>query len=145
MIIRDYYIPEDEKPYYFFAADAMILSYKRHFLSTSSLLWETCRFETPVISSDNGQLVKLVENYNVGLLFKAQDPDSLRKAIIHFLSLKSEEIKVLKDNCSHFAAEFSMDKWAQKCQLIYGRLLINDAQCNPPARKMSSDGSQKAT
>lgn len=70
VIISDHYISEDEKPYYFFAADAVILSYTRQFLSTSSLLWEACRFETPVIASDNGQLGELVKTYDVGLLLK---------------------------------------------------------------------------
>jgi glycosyltransferase involved in cell wall biosynthesis len=141
MIIRDYYIPEEEKPYYFFAADAMILSYKRHFLSTSSLLWETCRFETPVISSDNGQLVKLVESYNIGLLFKAQNTDSLRKAIIRFMNLKPEEIEVLKDNCRRFATEFSIDKWADRCLEIYNSLLTGGGRANSTGRENSSDDS----
>lgn len=124
MIIRDCYIPEEEKPYYFFASDAMILSYKRHFLSTSSLLWESCRYETPVISSDNVQLAKLIKGYKVGLLFKSQDPDSLRNAVIRFGRLAPEQIDIFKDNCHKFANEFPIDKWAGKCLEIYQRMLI---------------------
>lgn len=122
--IRNYYVPENEKPYYFFAADAVILSYTRRFMSTSSLLWEACRFGTPVIASDNGQLKKLVETLQPGLLFSAQDPDSLKDAIIRFINLKPGEIKVLKNNCRKFAKEFSMGKWAQRCLDIYDSLLI---------------------
>jgi len=124
-IIKDYYIPEEEKPYYFFAADAIILSYTRQFLGTTSLLWQACRFGTPVIASDNGQLRELVETYNVGLLFEAQNSDSLRQAILHFISLKPREIKVLKDNCHRFAREFSDEKWAQKCLEIYSKVLAS--------------------
>jgi glycosyltransferase involved in cell wall biosynthesis len=127
VIIRDYYIPEEEKPYYFFASDAMILSYKRHFLSTSSLLWESCRYETPVISSNNVQLAKLIKEYNVGLLFKAQDSDSLREAVMHFGRLAPEQIKIFKDNCHRFANEFPIDKWAQKCLEIYHILLQKES------------------
>lgn len=122
-IIRDHYIPEEEKPYYFFAADAVILSYTRQFLSTTSLLWQACRFGTPVIASDNGQLGEMVETYNVGLLFKPQNADSLREAILRFIKLKPEEIESLKRNCYRFANEFSMDKWAQKCLEMYVNLL----------------------
>lgn len=125
--IRNYYVPEAEKPYYFFAADAVILSYTRQFLSTSSLLWEACRFGTPVIASDNGQLKELVEKFKPGLLFSAQSPESLAEAIIHFTNLKSAEIKIMKDNCRKFANEFSIGKWAQSCLNIYGRLLTKDA------------------
>ena len=124
-IIRNYYIPEEEKPYYFFAADAVILSYTRNFLSTASLLWQACRFGIPVIASDNGQLKELVEKYHPGLLFRAQNADSLREAVMCFINLKPAEIKKMKDNCQRFADEFSHEKWAQRCIEIYDKLLIS--------------------
>jgi glycosyltransferase involved in cell wall biosynthesis len=126
IIIKNHYISEEEKPYYFFAADAAILSYTRQFLSTSSLLWEACRFGIPVIASDNGQLRELVETYDVGLLFKAQNADSLREAMVHFIHLRPEQIQVLKRSCYRFASEFSLDKWAQRCIEIYDSLLSLD-------------------
>jgi glycosyltransferase involved in cell wall biosynthesis len=125
MSIRNYYVPEHEKPYYFFAADAVILSYTRQFLSTSSLLWEACRFGTPVIASDNGQLKELMVAFQPGLLFTAQEPDSLEEAIIRFLNLKPAEVKEIKNNCHRFAGQFSMDKWSEKCLAIYKTLLAN--------------------
>jgi glycosyltransferase involved in cell wall biosynthesis len=123
-VIRNYYIPEEEKAYYFFAADAMILAYTKQFLSASSLLWESCRFGMPVIASDNGQLEELVKASQLGLLFTAQDAASLRKAIMRFLSLKPVEIKKLNANCQRFNDEFSLGKWAQRCLEIYDSLLI---------------------
>jgi len=123
-VVKDHYIPEEEKPYYFYAADAVILSYTRQFLSTSSLLWEACLFGTPIIASDNGQLKELMEAFQPGLLFTAQDADSLKEAIIHFINLKPEEIEVLKSNCRRFANEFSIERWAQKCLEICDGLLI---------------------
>jgi glycosyltransferase involved in cell wall biosynthesis len=128
VIIRDYYISEKEKPYYFFAADAVILSYTRQFLSTVSLLWEACQFGTPVIASDNGQLGELVKTFRPGLLFKAQDTASLRKAITQFLRLKPREIRVFKNNCQEFCEEFSLGKWAQRCLGLYEGLLNNKEQ-----------------
>ena len=121
-MIKDHYIPEEEKPYYFFAADAVILSYARQFLGTTSLLWQACRFGTPVIASDNGQLKELVKEYQLGLLFKAQDAESLKKAVRRFIKLKPVEVKKMKDNCHRFADEFSHEKWAQRCIEIYDRL-----------------------
>jgi len=119
IIIKDCYIPEEEKPYYFFAADAIILSYTKQFGSTVSLLWEACRFGTPVIASNNSQLRQLVEAFQLGLLFTVQDADSLRKAIMRFTNLKPEEIERLKENCLRFTSEFSLEKWAQRCLEIY--------------------------
>jgi glycosyltransferase involved in cell wall biosynthesis len=122
-IIRNYYIPEEEKPYYFFAADAVILSYTKQFESTASLFWEACRFGIPIIASDNGQHKKLVEAFKPGLLFTAQNADSLRETIIYFINLNSGEIQIMKDNCRRFSDEFSMEKWAQGCLEIYDNLL----------------------
>lgn len=126
-IIKDRYIPEEEKPYYFFAADAVILSYTRQFMGTTSLLWQACRFGLPVIASDNGQLKELMEEYQPGLLFQAQDPDSLREVIMRFIKLKPDEIQMMKDNCRKFAREFSHEKWAQKCLEVYSRLLAGNS------------------
>jgi len=122
-VIRNYYISEEEKPYYFFAADATVLSYNKDFTSTTSLLWQTCRFKIPVIASDNGQLKELMEAFQVGLLFKAQDADSLAKTVRHFISLGPGAIETFKNNCHMFYNEFSMEKWAQRCLDIYRKLL----------------------
>jgi len=126
MSIRDYYVPEEEKPYYFFAADAAILSYTKEFLSTTSLLWESCRFGVPVIASDNGDLKVLMDTFEPGLLFKAQDADSLKEAIIRFIKLRPGEVDNLKANCRRFTREFSMERWAQRCMDLYDRLLVLD-------------------
>jgi glycosyltransferase involved in cell wall biosynthesis len=125
-VIQNYYIPEEEKPYYFFAADAVILSYTKVFLATTSLLWQACRYGIPVIASDNGQLKELTKKYKLGLIFKAQNPDSLRETLISFIKLKPSEIKKLKENCHEFAHEFSHEKWAQRCLEIYNKLLADD-------------------
>jgi len=114
IIIHDHFIPEKEKPYYFFAADAIILSYTRDFLSTASLLWESCHFGIPVIASDNGQLGELMELYQPGLVFKAQDTASLKDAVLRFINLKPEEIERFRQNCDKFLDDFSLPKWAHK-------------------------------
>jgi glycosyltransferase involved in cell wall biosynthesis len=135
-IIRDNYIPEEEKPYYFFAADAVILSYTKRFLATTSLLWQACRFGIPVIASDNGELKELVETHKLGLVFEAEDANSLHEAVIRFVSMKPEEIKSLKHNCLRFAREFSLNNWAQKCIEIYNQLLATENSRSKVGRKV---------
>ena len=73
VIIRDHYIPEIEKPYYFSAADAIILSYKRDFIQTASMILEGAKFKLPIIASDNGELGELVKRYGIGSVFHAED------------------------------------------------------------------------
>lgn len=122
VIIKDYYIPESEKQYYFAAADAIILSYKRDFWQTAAMLWEAARFKLPVIASNNGELGELVEKYKIGLVFKAEDATSLKEAISHFLIFSQSEKETIGSNCERFCDEFSFSNWAQKCMEIFMRL-----------------------
>jgi len=119
VIIKDTYIPEADKPYYFSAADAIILSYVKSFSQTASILWEACRFHRPVIASNNSELGEFVRKYGVGLVFRAQDSLSLQDAINRFISLSSEELEKMKRNSEHFCDYFSFEKWAQRCLKIY--------------------------
>jgi len=114
VIIKDYYIPEEEKQYYFGAADATILSYKRDTLQTTSLLWEAAKFRSPTIASDVGELGELVKRYKVGLVFEAENATSLKRALSHFLSSSQSEKETMMSNYKKFGDEFSLDEWAQK-------------------------------
>jgi glycosyltransferase involved in cell wall biosynthesis len=122
VIFIDSYIPEEDKKYYFAAADAIILSYRRKFLSTASLLFEAARFRVPVIASDNGELGETVRKYNLGLVFKAQDPSSLKESLIRFCNLGYDEKKVFRENCEKFSRYFSIANWVQKHTEIFQSL-----------------------
>ena len=114
VIIKDYYIPEEEKQYYFGAADATILSYKRDTWQTTSMLWETAKFRSPTIASDAGELGELVKRYKVGLVFEAENATSLKDALSRFLSFSPSEKEAMVSNYEKFGNEFSLDEWAQK-------------------------------
>ncbi|MFC1904418.1 glycosyltransferase [Chloroflexota bacterium] len=119
VIIKGYYIPEAEKPYYFASADGVILSYKKDFMRTASMLWETASFRVPAIASDSGELGELVNRCQTGLVFKAEDATSLKETLSHFLTLSQSQKKTMISNCEKFCDEFSLDGWAQKCQEIF--------------------------
>jgi len=114
VIIKDYYIPEEEKKYYFSAADATILSYKRDFIQTASVLWEAAKFGSPAIASDVGELGELVKRYKLGLVFEAENAASLKDALSRFLSSSRSEKEAMASNYEKFGNEFSLDEWAQK-------------------------------
>lgn len=115
VIIRDYYIPEAEKPYYFAAADAIILSYKRDFWQTASMLGEAAKFKLPAIASDVGELGELTKKYKVGLVFEAEDAPSLKGALSDFLSSSRRKREAMASNCEKLCDDFSLDIWAHKC------------------------------
>jgi len=122
VLIKDYYIPEAEKEYYFSAADAMLLSYKRDSLQTASLLWQAAKFRLPTIASDVGELGELVKRYNVGLVFKAEYTTSLKEALSHFLISSQAGRELIRSNCEKFCNQFSLENWAHKCMGIFTEL-----------------------
>jgi len=119
----DYYIPEEEKPYFFFAADALVLSYFKIFESTSSMLWEAAKYRLPVISSDANTLGQDVERYKLGLLFEAENPQALGEAIIKYRGLPSKEIGQFKIGAQSFTEDFSSEKWANRYIEVYKGLV----------------------
>jgi len=115
VIIRDRYIPESEKPYYFASADAIILSYKRDVLLAGSMLWEAARFKLPAIGSDVGDLGQLIERYGVGLVFEAESATSLRGMLSQFSSSSERKRATMASNCERFCEDFSFAVWAHDC------------------------------
>ena len=111
--IFNYYIKEEEKPPFFYAADTLILSYTKVFKSTSSMLWEATKYHLPVISSDANLLGKMVKEYDLGLLFEAENVESLANAIKHFGVLEPEEFELMEMGRQRFLKDYSSEKWAK--------------------------------
>jgi len=128
VIIEDYYIPDTEKQYYFAAADAVILSYKKDFKQTASVLWEAAKFRTPAIASNVGELGELVAKYRIGSVFDAEDAVSLKNALSYFFSSTRSERENMAKNCEKFSDDFSLDAWAQKCMGIFGELCADGSR-----------------
>ena len=121
--VFDYYVPEEEKPKFFSAADAIVLSYTKVFKSTSSMLWQAAKYGLPVISSDANLLGEMVEEYNLGLLFKAEDVQSLAFAIRRFMSITPNEVKKIKAGFARFVTDFSQEKWAENNIKVFEELI----------------------
>ena len=114
------FIPESEKAYFFKAADATILSYTKKFDSTSSMLWESCSYGTPVISSDANTLGRLVKDNDVGMIFKAESAEDLLVCLMD-LQNHPEFMVGSKAYCDKFVQKYSLDVWANKIKDLYGK------------------------
>jgi glycosyltransferase involved in cell wall biosynthesis len=113
-VIRDCYISESDKRYYFAAADAIILSYRKSFSQTASQAWEAVGFKLPAIASGSCNLGEMVRDYKIGLVFSAEDVISLKDTLITFIGLSHTEKQIFKKNCEKLCAEFSIGKWTQE-------------------------------
>lgn len=130
VIIKDCYIPETEKQYYFSAADAIILSYMKDFLLAGSMLLEAVRFKLPAISSDNGDLGELVHRYKIGLVFTAEDVASLSSTLLDFLDSSHSQRKAMANNCERFCDDFSFNTWAHRYIKIFTDLCVHTSKEN---------------
>jgi glycosyltransferase involved in cell wall biosynthesis len=122
-IVVNKHIPDEEIPYYFYAADAILLSYRKNFIGASGTLSLACSFNLPVIASDVGQLGEFVRNYKLGLTFSPDDPQSLREAILSFLNLTEEEKQEIKRKLAQFASTYSWEQVAKEHLKLYQSLL----------------------
>jgi glycosyltransferase involved in cell wall biosynthesis len=127
-IIADRYIPEEEMPDYFHAADATLLSYRKHFGRASGVLSTTAQFSLPVIASDVGEIGEAVRNYGLGLTFEAENAQSLREAILSFLNLKEEQKQEMKRNLLRFAQDHSWQVVARRHIEVYQSLLLQSGR-----------------
>jgi glycosyltransferase involved in cell wall biosynthesis len=122
VILREYFIPEEEKPLYFAAADALILSYRKNFIQSASMLWESASYKLPIIASDVGELGDLVKQYQVGLLFKPEDSESLQDVFRKYLALSDEERELYARNYVKFIEDLSEENWRSTCTKAFSEL-----------------------
>ncbi len=118
-VVVNQFIPEADKPYYFYASDAILLSYVKELVASVSVLNEACQFQLPVIASDAGQLGEYVRDYNLGLTFMPENPGSLHQAIISFLNLGEEERLAIRANFHRFASDLPWQEVASKYIVLY--------------------------
>jgi len=122
-IVVDRYIPGSEARFYFSAADAIILSHRKGFTGISGVLLTAAEFALPVIASDIGETGEITKDYRLGLTFEPENPESLREAVLHFLSLKDEERQAMKKNLEDFTRVYSWSKQAKRYISLYQSIL----------------------
>jgi len=85
VIINNQYIPNDQIPLYFCAADAIVLPYKS--ATQSGVVPIAIHFEKPVIVTKVGGLTQLIQKYQIGLIAESS-PKSIALNIDNFLDQK---------------------------------------------------------
>ncbi len=76
------YIPDEEVPRYFAAADVVVLPYTS--ATQSGIVQIAFRYDRPVVTSRVGGLPEFVEEGKTGFLVPAGDPEALAGAVVRF-------------------------------------------------------------
>ena len=85
VVINNQYIPNEQIPLYFCAADAIVLPYKS--ATQSGVVPIAIHFEKPVIVTEVGGLTQLIKKYEIGLIADS-NPESIAENIDKFLDEK---------------------------------------------------------
>ena len=115
------FVPENEVPYYFMSADAIVMPYRRSYdAGTSGILMQAFSARKPVICTDVGTIGQIVKSNSLGIVVTPESSHSLASGILNFL----EEMDKIKDEVQNSATTYmSKAKWekiADEIESAYG-------------------------
>ncbi len=109
--IIDHYVPNEDVPFYFSAADLVVTPYVS--ASQSGVINIAYAFDKPVIATDVGGLGDIVKNNKTGYLVKPRNGEQIARAIIAFYRDGAPDR--FKDNIALMKKELS---WEHLCEKI---------------------------
>lgn len=115
--IYDNYIPNEDIPLYFNAADLVILPYVS--VTGSALVQLAYGFNKPVVVSDIGALSQVVLHNKTGFLVEPKKPTQIAKAIISYFTTTNKE--KMKENIIIENKRFSWDVLINKIEFIHSK------------------------
>jgi len=122
------YIPDDEVPVFFGAADVVVLPYEKgkSYYSASGILHLAMNFNTPVIAARTLQFLEIRDDEN-GRAVDPENIDELARAIVELLNDWKKGEKYSK-NLKRLAESRSIEKCAQKHWKLYQKLLMKEGK-----------------
>ena len=124
--IHDGYVPEAEVGTLFERAQLVVIPHRRQY-GHSGTLTIAYSYRTPVVTSDVGDFPRLVDEPDVGVTARKNDPRSFADAILELLA-DDERRAAMGENAAEMADRFSWDRIAEHHLNIYGDVLAS-AQC----------------
>lgn len=82
IVVNDHvkFIPEEDVDYYFIAASALVLPYRRN-KGISGPLRRACMSETPIVGNAKSDIGQIIERHGLGVTFKSESSVKLAEAI----------------------------------------------------------------
>lgn len=117
------YIPDEEVPIFFGAADVLVLPYEKgkSYYSVSGILHLAMNFGTPVIAAKTLQFSEVKDEEN-GKLVEPEDTKNLANTIIELLEDRRRRLRY-SENLKKLAEERTVKKCAEKHWKLYQKLI----------------------
>jgi len=103
VVVDEEYIPNDEVQSYFERAAVVVLPYRE--ATTSGVLLTSYTFNTPVVTTDVGDLGQMVRKDSSGLVSEKNSSEDIANEVVKLLSddrLRNEKVNNIKDNKSRY-------------------------------------------
>lgn len=110
VVDRIRYIPDNEVPLYFSAADVVVLPYRN--ATQSGITAIAQHFEVPVIATDVGGLKELVAHERTGLIVPTADPAAIAASIQAFFN--GGMAAAMRANIAALKQELSWERFAKE-------------------------------
>ena len=111
-VLRLQYIPEEDIPLYYSAADVFLTTHHSAYGATSGPLNDCRTYRLPAIVSDVGALAEYVDSNGVGLLAEPGNPESFGDKLKDFFSFPSVKRAEMVEKVAQAAAKYS---WEAMC------------------------------
>jgi len=118
------FIPEEEMPLYFGAADCFLMPYEKTYNASSGPLFKgVCAYGVPVICSEVGEMGVLVKRHDLGLLSKPGNADSLAGVMIKFIESRRDQRSAWSRNAKKVSAINSWKSLANRYTDLFNMVL----------------------
>jgi glycosyltransferase involved in cell wall biosynthesis len=118
------FVTEEEKGLYYSACDAVVLPYRYGFMMTSGQIHNAVSYGRALIACDQFEIGRYTRDYGLGLVFKTEDVDALRQALVAFAAKPDAWFEEVAVRCRALAEEESMLNMGRQ----YGRLFESAAR-----------------
>lgn len=115
------YVPDEELPYFYAAADVMALPYKRIYQSGVVLM--AMSFGKPVLVSNIAGMTEVVTDGVTGLVFRTEDPDDMARQLIEASRDPARLARIADQGRELMMTEYAWSKIGAQTAACYRALL----------------------
>lgn len=117
------YVSEKERIAYYSACDAVVLPYRLGFTGSSGGMRDSFVFGKAILASDQYLMGEMVRKYDLGLLFKPEDVEDLRRALLEFTQKQDDWFQGVAERSKAIVEELSWDKIGLRYRELFEKLL----------------------
>ena len=116
------YLSEEERTRYFASCDAVVLPYRLGFRSASGNFRDAVSYGKAIIVSDQYLMGEMVGKYDLGIRFKPDDVDDLRRALLEFAQKPETWFRGIEERSRAVVQEYSWERVGLSYRELFERI-----------------------